>query len=93
MRKRVPRGQSIRASSARTSQPAPKPNVTTRARVSPRIHTTFGSSPFSTATPPVGSARTIHAFSSRVTSSVPRLRWCSLPIDVTTVTSGRTTSA
>lgn len=91
MRKRVPRGQSIRTSVARTSHSASMPNVTTRARVSPRIHITFASSAFSTTEPPAGSAHAVHAFSSRVTSSVPRLRWCSLPIDVTTATSGRTT--
>ena len=89
----MPRGQSKRTSSARTSQAAPKPYVTTRARVSPLIHITFGSSPLSTAIPCEGNARTIQAFSSRVTSRAPRLRWCSLPIEVTTVISGRTTLA
>ena len=73
-RNRVPFGQSMRTSSARTSHAAPNPNVTTRAQVSPAIQATLGSSPFSTATPSEGSTRTIHAFSSRVTSSVPRLR-------------------
>lgn len=85
----MPRGQSSRRSDARTSHRAPKPKVTTRHGARNAIHATFASSPFSTARPVAGSASIIFAFSERVTSSVGIAGWCSLPIDVTTVTSGR----
>ena len=88
-RKRDPSGQSRRRSEARTSQCGPKPYVTTRADVCPAIHVTCGSSPFSTAMPDAGSARTIRDFSARMSSSVPSTRVPSLPIEVTTTTSGR----
>ena len=86
----MPRGQSSRTSLARTSHRAPSPNVTTRPGATVAIHMTWGSSPLRIASPDAASARTMCDFSSRVFSSLGNVGWCSLPIDVTTVTSGRT---